>query len=87
MTPDDISGLRAKLALNRRDLAHGLGISPATIERWESGAAPLRGAHLDVLGGISRAIEAGADPEAVGRELALGLGAMIFHRLIALNRD
>lgn len=39
MTADEIRALRARLGLTQVEFAHALGVTPATVSRWENGTA------------------------------------------------
>lgn len=68
--------LRKKLGLARSEWARALNVTERTAARWEDGTAP-QGLAADVIRGISRALENGADAEHVGRLLRFGIGTLL----------
>jgi putative transcriptional regulator len=48
-SPSAIGGLRKKLELSQAAFAHFLNISPATVQKWESGISAPSGAYLKLL--------------------------------------
>lgn len=49
MMPDEIKVLRAKLGMTQEQLAHELGVSFATVNRWENGHSSPKGIFLKAL--------------------------------------
>lgn len=41
MTPDDLKSARTKLGLSQAELAHRIGVTRNTINRWEMGLHPI----------------------------------------------
>ena len=56
-----IRSIRAKLNLTQEQLAERLGVSFATVNRWEGGLAKPQRAALEVIDALAR--EAGIDDE------------------------
>jgi DNA-binding transcriptional regulator YiaG len=45
--PDQVKGIRQQLGLSQEELAHALGVSFATVNRWENGkTAPSKLARI-----------------------------------------
>jgi DNA-binding transcriptional regulator YiaG len=45
--PDQVKGIRQQLELSQEELAHALGVSFATVNRWENGkTAPSKLAQI-----------------------------------------
>jgi type I restriction enzyme M protein len=57
--PDFLRGIRAKLNLTQEQLAQRLGVSVATVNRWEGGSNAPQKAALEVIAALAR--EAGID--------------------------
>jgi len=49
MTPEEIKEIRAKFGLTQEGFAREMGVSFATINRWENGRAVPKGLYLKVL--------------------------------------
>lgn len=49
MSPEEIKKLREGLRLTQEQLAHELGVSFATVNRWENGKRSPTGLSLKVL--------------------------------------
>lgn len=69
--------LRQALGLDQAAWAAALGITRPTAQRWEDGRTEPVGLAAEVLRGLEAALDAGADPKAVGRLVALGVGALV----------
>lgn len=72
MTGQEIRAFRSKLALSRTDLARFLGVSEATVARWES-ADPItepKGLQAILLQLLEDALES-QEPHEVGRLVRL----------------
>lgn len=88
MTGFQIIELREALNMSRPELAHALNVVPATLANWEKNGPHNLGA--EVLGGLHSAVfdtkDQGADRSArierIADELRLGLGALLFRRIM-----
>lgn len=55
---DQVKTIRKQLALSQEDLAHALGVSFATVNRWENGkTAPSRLARASFASFCARMVE------------------------------
>lgn len=74
--------LRERLGITRAQLAHALGIHERTVMRWETETSTPTGLAAEVLYGIARAIDSGADAAAIGKLIAdQGISALLCHGL------
>lgn len=73
--------LAGRLGITQTQLARALGISVRTIYRWQDGTEPI-GLALEILTGIDDALEAGADPRRVGRDITRGMRHLVAATLI-----
>lgn len=74
-------GVRTKLGLTRSEWARALNVNERTVMRWEDEHVDPGGLALEVMRGIHNALEEGADPVRTGRQVSLGIGALIYYRL------
>jgi len=80
--------LREALGMSQLELARALNVVPSTLDRWEKDGPHSLG--LEVLASLHRAVfepeDEGADRSArlgrIATELRLGLGAVIYFRLL-----
>lgn len=68
--------LRERLAFDVAAWARVLGVSPATVKRWDAGADPS-GLAAEVFRAIGSAIDAGVPTTSIHNHLSLGLGAFL----------
>lgn len=76
------TALRERLGLSRAEWARALGVNERTVVRWETDEVDPGGLASEVMHGIENALDEGLDPERVGRQVRLGIGALIFHELM-----
>lgn len=79
------SEIRERIGLSRTEWARALGVGERTVMRWENEGVDPGGLARDVMQGIENALYEGVDPQRVGRQLRLGIGALIFHELMRLS--
>lgn len=92
MTGFQIIQLREALNMSRPDLARALNVTSTTLANWEKDGP--HGLGAEVLGGLHQAVfdvddagsERSARVERIAGELRLGLGALLFYRLLELVR-
>ncbi len=76
--------IREKLAMSRADWAKVLNVNLATVVRWETGDHEPAGLAREVIRAISNALlEDGADVPRIGRQLSLGIGALIYYGIMS----
>lgn len=75
------ASLRARIGLSRAEWARALNVNERTVARWEDGQEP-GGVAAEVMRGISSALDEGADPKRVGRLVSLGVGGLLYYRLM-----
>ena len=68
--------LRLRLGLEIDDWARILGVAILTARRWEHGTPPS-GLASEVLRGLARALESGAEPAEIRSRINLGLGSFV----------
>ena len=87
MSPDDILFIRRTFGLSQRDLAKSLSVAPFTVARWEKsdGGNEPTGLQAEILRALySTAFDLAGDSHAAemaGGQIALGIGALIYHLL------
>ena len=90
MTGFQITALREALNMSRPELARALNVTPTTLANWEKdnphglGSEVLQGLYLAVFDGGDevRSASWSARVEKIATELRLGLGAMLFFRIV-----
>ena len=81
----DVPFIRSTFGLGQRDLARVLSVSPATVDRWESGESTPAGLHDEVLRalhGVAISVQGDEDRRrSIAVLVSLGVGALIFYLL------
>lgn len=81
MTAGEVRFVQSTFDLDRRGLARSLNVSPATVDRWESGESLPAGLHEEVLralhGVAVRVVSDDARRERIAGLVALGVGALV----------
>lgn len=73
-----LSAIRRKLALSQEQMARLLGVSFASVNRWEGGHSGPTGPTLDLYLAVDAAIRAGNAPEAIRRAADGRRGAFLY---------
>jgi type I restriction enzyme M protein len=60
-----LATVRARLGLSQEQMARLLGVSFASVNRWEAGHSSPTGPTMDLYNALSSAIRAGHSPEAI----------------------
>ena len=76
------AALRECLGLSRAEWARALGVHERTVVRWETEGVDPGGLVSEVMHGIESALDEGLDADRVGRQVRLGIGALVFHALM-----
>ena len=62
---EQLTGIRSRLAMTQEQMARLLGVSFASVNRWEAGHSSPTGPALDLYQALNTAIRAGNAPEAI----------------------
>ena len=65
LVPEQLSRIRKQLALSQEQMARLLGVSFASVNRWEGGHSGPSGPTLDVYRALESALRAGNRPDAI----------------------
>jgi len=71
-------GIRKKLNLPQEQMARLLGVSFASVNRWEGGHSAPTGPTLDLYLALDRAIRGGSSPESILRAANNERGAFLY---------
>lgn len=72
-----IAGIRARIGLSQEQMAHLLGVSFASVNRWEAGHSSPTGPTLDLYHALVAAIRAGHTPTAIRQAANAERGAFL----------
>ena len=75
---DQLAGIRKKLDLSQEQMARLLGVSFASVNRWEGGQSGPTGPTLDLYLAIDAAIRAGNDPRVIRAAANNERGAFLY---------
>lgn len=67
MTDAQISRTRSQLGLSQEQMARVLGVSFASVNRWEGGHSAPTGSILDLYSALATALRSGHTPDAILR--------------------
>jgi transcriptional regulator with XRE-family HTH domain len=67
LTPDELFRVRTKLRLSQEQMARVLGVSFASVNRWEGGHSGVTGATLDLYLALQAALKTGHGPDQILR--------------------
>jgi hypothetical protein len=73
--------IRTRIGLTRQEWARALNVNDRTVARWEEEEADPGGLASDVIRGIERALDDGADPKRTGNLVLFGIGTLVFYEL------
>lgn len=62
---EQLTSIRSRLAMTQEQMARLLGVSFASVNRWEAGHSSPTGPTLDLYEALSAAIRAGNAPDAI----------------------
>jgi transcriptional regulator with XRE-family HTH domain len=65
LNPDRLIAIRKRLSLSQEQMARLLGVSFASVNRWEGSHSTPTGSTLDLYVAIEAALRAGNTPEAI----------------------
>lgn len=65
LNPERLAAVRRKLGLSQEQMARLLGVSFASVNRWEGAHSSPVGPTLDLYSAIEAALRAGNPPEAI----------------------
>jgi transcriptional regulator with XRE-family HTH domain len=65
MTPTQLARVRASMALSQEQMARLLGVSFASVNRWEGGHSGVTGSTLDLYEALASALRAGYTREQI----------------------
>lgn len=78
LTPKELEAIRGALGVTQEEMARLLGVSFASVNRWEGGhSSPLEGIQ-DLYQAVSAALKAGASPNAIRRAASDERGAFLY---------
>jgi transcriptional regulator with XRE-family HTH domain len=83
MTPKRLVDMRKALDLSQEKMAHLLGVSFVSVNRWEGGHSSPIGATLDIYVAIHAALRAGHKAERI-RSAYSGERGQFLHRLFTM---
>jgi DNA-binding transcriptional regulator YiaG len=72
-----LAAIRARLGLSQEHMARLLGVSFASVNRWEAGHSSPTGPTLDIYKALTAAIRAGHSPEAIRQAANAERGAFL----------
>jgi transcriptional regulator with XRE-family HTH domain len=78
MSSDHLAAIRRKLGLSQEQMAHLLGVSFASVNRWEGGHSSPTGPTRDLYIAIDTAVRAGNAPDAIRRAANNERGAFLY---------
>lgn len=88
VTVDEVRLVRSTFGLDQRGLARALGLSPATVVRWEAGDSAPVGLQVEVMRALHCVALSVAGDERrraeVAGAIALGVGSLIFRLLTSI---
>lgn len=76
--PIRLAQIRASLGLSQEQMARLLGVSFASVNRWEGGHSSPTGPTLDLYKAIAAALELGHNPESILRAANNERGAFLY---------
>lgn len=78
LTPDGLTAIRTRLNLSQEQMARLLGVSFASVNRWEGGHSGPTGPTADLYQAIEAAIRRGAAPETIRRAANNERGSFLY---------
>ena len=78
MGSDQLGAIRRKLCLSQEQMAHLLGVSFASVNRWEGGHSSPTGPTRDLYVAIDAAVRAGNAPDAIRQAANNERGAFLY---------
>lgn len=78
MTPAQLARVRAGLDLSQEQMARLLGVSFASVNRWEGGHSGVTGATLDLYEATDAALKAGYTREQILQGASQNRGAFLY---------
>jgi transcriptional regulator with XRE-family HTH domain len=74
----DPSAIRKKLGLTQEQMARILGVSFASVNRWEGGHSSPTGPNRDLYLALDAALKAGNSPETINKAANAERGAFLY---------
>lgn len=78
LTPRELEAIRGALGLTQEGMARLLGVSFASVNRWEGGHSSPFESVQDLYRALSAALKAGASPKAIRRAADDERGAFLY---------
>lgn len=78
LDPNQLLAVRNKLGLSQEQMAHLLGVSFASVNRWEGGHSAPMGPNRDLYLALDGALREGNSPEAIRRAANAERGAFLY---------
>ena len=78
MTPVQLARVRANLGLSQEQMARLLGVSFASVNRWEGAHSGVSGATLDLYKALEAALKAGYTREQILQDATHNRGAFLY---------
>ena len=78
LTTDGLTAIRTRLNLSQEQMARLLGVSFASVNRWEGGHSGPTGPTADLYQAIEAAIRGGAAPETIRRAANNERGSFLY---------
>ena len=78
LSPDRLTAIRTRLDLSQEQMARLLGVSFASVNRWEGGHSGPTGPTVDLYQAIEAALRGGAAPETIRRAANNERGAFLY---------
>ena len=76
--PEELGHIRTALKLSQEQMARLLGVSFASVNRWEGGHSSPIGGTNDLYSAIKTALKAGVPPESIRRAANNERGAFLY---------
>ena len=78
LDPSRITAIRTKLGLSQEQMARILGVSFASVNRWEGGHSSPMGPNRDLYLALDSALKAGNSPEMIRKAANAERGAFLY---------
>ena len=75
---EQLAGIRSRLGLTQEQMARLLGVSFASVNRWEAGHSSPTGPTLDLYQALNAAIRSGNSAEAIRQAANNERGAFLY---------
>ena len=78
LSTEQLSGIRTRLGMTQEQMARLLGVSFASVNRWEAGHSSPTGPTLDLYQALNAAIRAGSTSETIRQAANNERGAFLY---------